>query len=158
VSKQNDISSSEIKQKIFRYCAYQERCHLEVRNKLYEWGVSKTAGDEIISDLITQGFLNEERFARAYTGGKFRTKSWGRMKITHALESKGLTPNCIRSGMQEIDEKEYLKTLKELILKKTEQIIGENPYVKNDRVAKYVIQKGFEPELVWKVIKEQNQR
>jgi len=157
VAEQNDFPSSEIKKKIFRFCAYQERCHLEVKNKLYEWGVSKTAGDEIISDLITQGFLNEERFARAYTGGKFRTKSWGRNKIKHSLESKGLTSNCIRAGMQEIDDAEYLKTLKELILKKAEQITGENPYATNDRIAKYVIQKGFEPELVWKLIKEHNE-
>ena len=129
---------------------------MEVRNKLFEWGVPGSSRDEIISELITQGFLNEERFARAFTGGKFRIKSWGRIKIAHALESKGLTPNCIRAGMQEIDESEYLETLKALILKKCEQINAENPYVLNDKVANCMIQKGFEPELVWKLIKEHN--
>jgi regulatory protein len=158
VARKNDFSTSEIKQKIFRYCAYQERCHLDVRNKLYEWGVPKTVGDEILSELITQGFLNEERFAKAYAGGKFRVKSWGRNKITHALESKGLTPNCIRAGMQEIDEAEYREALQELIQKKSEQIVAENPYVRNERIANYVIQKGFEPELVWRLIKEEHQR
>ena len=154
--KKDKLNPADIRQRIFRYCAYQERCHSEVKNKLYELGASRTDIDEIITELITGGFLNEERFARAYAGGKFRLKSWGRVKITHALEAKGLTANCIRSGMQEIAEPEYEETLQELIQKKLEQTAEENPYIKREKVANYVIQKGFEPELVWKLLRERN--
>jgi regulatory protein len=158
VQKKKDQSSvSEIRQKIFRFCAYQERSHLEVKTKLFELGASRNESDEILSDLITQGFLNEERFARAYAGGKFRIKSWGRIKISHSLEAKGLTANCIKAGLKEIDEESYLKTLRELIKKKASQIEEGNPFVKRDRIAKYMIQKGFEPELVWTTLKTEIQ-
>jgi regulatory protein len=154
LKKKEQLTPAEIRQKIFRYCAYQERSHLEVKNKLFELGAGRSESDEILTELITQGFLNEERFAKSFAGGKFRLKSWGRIKISLALESKGLTKNCIKSGLSEIDEESYQKTLLDLVDKKSEQIVEKNPYVKRDKVANYLIQKGFEPELVWKVVKE----
>jgi regulatory protein len=147
-------SPAEIRQKIFRYCAYQERSHQEVRNKLSELGADKTDSEQILSELITQGFLNEERFARAYAGGKFRLKAWGRLKIRLGLESKGLTAYCITAGLSEIDEETYQKTLVQLIQKKAEQTSSANVFIKRDKVAHYVIQKGFEPELVWRLVRE----
>jgi regulatory protein len=140
--------------KIQRYCAYQERCHQEVKNKLFEFGLYSDQVNEIISELITTGFLNEERFARAFVGGKFRMKKWGRIKIVNELESKGVSANCIRLGMQEIDENDYQKILSEILLKKNEVIAEENLFSKRDKLSKYAIQKGYEPENVWKTIKQ----
>lgn len=148
------FNPSEAKQKIYRYCAYQERSHQEVKDKLYEYGLHKNEVDEILSHLITEGFLNEERFAKAFAGGKFRIKQWGRIKIVNALEARGLTKNCIKSGLKEIDDASYLETLTELIQKKASLVIEENAFAKRDKVATYAIQKGFEPELVWRVVKE----
>lgn len=147
------LSPAEATQKIYAYCAYQERAHQEVKSKLFEYGLYSSEVDEILSHLITEGFLNEERFAKAFAGGKFRIKNWGRIKITHELEARGLTKNCICSGMKEIDEGDYLDTLQTLILKKSEQLDGD-PFTKRDKLAKYAIQKGFESELVWKYIRE----
>ena len=144
------LSPAEAKQKIYAYCAYQERAHQEVRNKLFEFGLSAEEVGEILSHLITEGYLNEERFAKSFAGGKFRIKNWGRIKIIHELEARGLTKSCIRSGIQEIDEADYLKTLQELLVKKSVHLKGENSLVKRDKLAKYAIQKGFESELVWK--------
>ncbi len=143
----------EAKQKIFRYCAYQERCHSEVRNRLYTYGLYRHDIDTIISGLITEGFLNEERFAKAFAGGKFRIKQWGKLKIQIELELRGLTKNCIAIGMKEIDDANYVKTLEELIIKKQSQLDGENTFVLRDKIAQYVIYKGYEPELVWSTIK-----
>jgi regulatory protein len=143
----------EAKQKIFRYCAYQERCHSEVRNKLYEYGLFRPDIDNIISGLITEGFLNEERFAKAFAGGKFRIKQWGRLKIQIELELRGLTKNCIKIGLKEIDDADYLKTLEVLIAKKRSQLDEENTFVLRDKIAQYVMHKGYEPELVWTTIK-----
>lgn len=147
------LSPAEAKQKIYAYCAYQERSHQEVKSKLFEYGLYGSEVDELLSHLITEGFLNEERFAKAFAGGKFRIKSWGRIKIIHELESKGLTQNCIRSGMKEINEDEYLETLQALLQRKSEQIDG-NAFIKREKLAKYAIQKGFESELVWKYVRE----
>lgn len=148
------ISSSEALAKIYRYCAYQERCHQEVKNKLYEYGLYSDEVDELISRLITEGFLNEERFAKAFAGGKFRTKKWGRLKIQHELESLGLTKNCISRGLKEIDAADYNKTLYDLVKKKSRQTMDQNLFKKRDKVARFVIAKGYEPELAWQVTKE----
>lgn len=144
----------EARSKIERYCAYQERHHQEVRSKLYSYGLFQNDVEEMIASLIVSGFLNEERFAKAYAGGKFRMKKWGRMKIENALQSKGISPNCIRSGLKEIDEKDYLSTLRELLQQKWDLIPEPNIYVRRDRVSKYAIAKGYEPERVWQMIRE----
>jgi len=148
------FTPAEIKKKIYHYCAYQERSHQEVRNKLFDLGLFSNEVDELLSHLITEGYLNEERFAKAFAGGKFRVKNWGRNKIVQELEAKGLTSNCIKTGLKEIDEADYLKTLESLITKKEGLVEEENAFVKRDKLAKYAIQKGFEPDLVWRVIKE----
>jgi regulatory protein len=146
-------SAQEAKEKIQQYCAYQERSHKEVRNKLFSYGLYSGDVEEIIVHLITAGFLNEERYAKAYAGGKFRMKKWGRIKITHALEANGLTSNCIKSGLKEIDSEDYEKTLRDLLEKKSTQYEEENIFIKRDKLAGYAIQKGYEPELVWKTLR-----
>src|SRR3954468_24400564 len=87
--------------KIYRFCAYQERSHQEVRQKLFDLGLYASEVDELLSQMISEGFLNEERFAKAFAGGKFRMKRWGRIKIVNELEARGLTKNCIKAGLKE---------------------------------------------------------
>lgn len=139
--------------KIYRYCAYQERSHQEVKNKLYEYGLHSSEVEETISRLISEGFLNEERFAKAFAGGKFRIMKWGKHKIERELQAQGLTKKCISIGLKEVDDSDYRKTLKALIRKKSELIHEENTFKKKDKVARYVIGKGYEPELVWEMVK-----
>jgi regulatory protein len=148
------LTTEQAKQKALRYCAYQERSHQEVKTKLYEMGLYSSEVDELLTYLITEGFLNEERFAKAFTGGKFRIKKWGRIKITHALESKGLTRNCIRIGLKEIEEEHYYQTLTELLKSKIAELDESNIFALRDKASKFGIQKGYEPDLVWKVLKE----
>ena len=112
-----------------------------------------SAVDELLSYLITEGFLNEERFAKSFAGGKFRIKQWGRIKIVHALEHKGLTKNCIRIGLKEIDESDYHDTLERLLTSKISQLDDSDKFLVKDKASKYAIQKGFEPELVWEILK-----
>lgn len=144
---------AEAKAKLYRYCAYQERSHQEVKDKLYSLGLHRSDVDDIVMQLITEGFLNEERFARAFAGGKFRMQHWGRIKIQHELEARGLTANCIRAGLKEIDEQDYLRTLIDLLTKKDAQLTDDDMFVRRDKLARYMIQKGFEPELVWREIR-----
>jgi regulatory protein len=148
------LTPQQARDKILRYCAYQERSHSEVKNKLYEFGLKRDEVDELLTYLITEGFLNEERFAKAFAGGKFRMKKWGRLKIIHALEGKNISKNCIKSAMKEIDEDEYREALRKIISDKSEMLDSENVYVLRDKIAKYAMQKGYEPELLWQVLKE----
>lgn len=148
------LTPQEAKERIQRYCAYQERSHAEVKDKLYGYGLHRAQVEEMLVNLITDGFLNEERFAKAFAGGKFRTKKWGRVKIAHSLEAKGVSGNCIRIGLKEIDESDYLRVLKQLLKEKCARLTAENVYVVRDRLSKYAIQKGYESELVWKEVRE----
>lgn len=148
------ITPIEAKGKIQRYCAYQERSHQEVRNKLFSFGLYSSEVDQLLTDLITDGFLNEERYAKAFVGGKFRMKKWGRIKIVNALEAQGLSKNCIRIGLKEIDSNDYITVLESILQKKAAEIEAENVFVKRDKLSKYAIQKGYEPDLVWKILKE----
>lgn len=152
--QRKSLTFEQAKQKALRYCAYQERSHQEVKNKLYELGLRTSDVDELLSYLITEGFLNEERYAKLFAGGKFRVKHWGRIKIVHALEGKGLSKKCISIGLKEIDEDDYVKTLEKLIASKVEELEGEDKFVVRDKASKYAIQKGYEPELVWKILKD----
>ena len=153
-SEKKKLTPQESLVRIYRYCAYQERSHQEVRSKLFEYGLHAGEVDELMARLITEGFLNEERFAKAFSGGKFRIKKWGRLKIQRALASRGLTENCIARGMKEIDGTDYNKALKEILKKKAKQLDERNPFKKRDKVARFAIGKGYEPELVWDIVKE----
>ena len=147
------LTSAQAYPKIRHYCAYQERSHKEVRNKLFEYGLYASEVDELLTQLITDGFLNEERYAKAFAGGKFRIKKWGRIKIVNELESSGVSQYCITKALKEITEDDYLKTLHELLNKKADLLHAETPFEKRSKLARYAIQKGFEPDLVWPAIK-----
>ncbi len=141
----------QVRKKIYRYCAYQERSHQEVRNKLYKWGLSAAQINSLLAQLIAEGFVNEERFARTFAGGKFRMKKWGRLKIIRELEARNITPNCIALALQEIDDADYRHTLRELIQK---QLLTwgksiTDRFVLRNRLSRYLMQKGYEPDLVW---------
>ncbi len=140
--------------KIQKYCAYQERSHQEVKYKLYSYGLYSGDVEELLSRLITENFVNEGRFAKAFAGGKFRIKKWGKNKIEHKLESLGLTKNCISRGLKEIDSTDYTKTLRSLIKKKEIEVSEKNPFAKRNKVARFAISKGYEPELVWETVKD----
>jgi regulatory protein len=135
------------------FCVYQERCHQEVRDKLYEWGLHSNEVEAIISQLISDSFINEERFAKAYAGGKFRIKQWGRIKIRIALKQKKISDYCIRKGLAEIDGDEYIQTLQKVIADKSRTVSEKHPQKRNYKLAQYAMSRGFEGDLVWEVLK-----
>ncbi|CAN5298130.1 regulatory protein RecX [soil metagenome] len=136
-------------QKIKGYCAYQERCHAEVKDKLYGYGLHKSDVEPIISQLIEENYLNEERFATAYAGGKFRMKQWGRIKIKMSLKQKRVSEYCIKKALQSIDEAAYIKTLHKLAEQKRKALKGEkNIWIKKKKLQDHLLQKGFESDLI----------
>ena len=131
------------------YCAYQERCHSEVRDKLYGFGLNKTEVEQIIGTLIEENYLNEERFAIQFAGGHFRSKKWGRVKISHALKQKQVSPYCIKKALKQIDEDDYIKTLQQHFNAKLKTLKSEkNLFIKKRKLQDHLIQKGFETDLI----------
>lgn len=125
-----------------------------MRFKLVELGVYGDDLEEIIGFLIQDNFLNEERFARVYTGSKFRAKKWGRNKIEKALKAKKVSEYCIRIGMQEIDAEIYDQVLRQILMDKIDKLNKGSLFEQTNLAARYAIQKGYEPELVWNHIRQ----
>jgi regulatory protein len=154
LQRKQQFSKEQALQKLRHYCAYQERCHAEVKEKLYSFGLRKQMVEESIAQLIEEDYLNEERFAIQFAGGKFRMKQWGRVKIKHALKQKQVSTYCINRAMKELDAEDYEKTLHKLAKQKWGTIKGEgvNGFVKMAKTTDYLLQKGFESELVREAI------
>ncbi len=144
------LTKEQAFQKAKHYCGYQERSHYEVREKLYALGMHKQQVEELISQLIEENYLNEERFAIEFAGGKFRMKQWGRVKIKYELKQKKVSEYCIKKAIKQIDEDDYLKSLNTLARKKWNSIKGEgvNHFVKMSKTTTYLMQKGFESDLI----------
>lgn len=147
------ISAADALKKLQRYCAYQDRCHAEVRSKLLDLGVYGDTLEQIMAELITDNFLNEERFARSYARGKFNIKKWGRSRIKQELKKRKITDYCIRKAMEEIEEADYEKTLHQLLEKKASQMEDPFSFQNKAKIAAFLIRRGFESKLVWEAIK-----
>lgn len=147
-NKPKIFSREQAKLKAESYCAYQERSQYEVRNKLYEWGLHQKDVEEIISELIDQNFLNEERFTIAYTLGKFRIKGWGKLKIKQGLKLKGVPDKMIAKSLNAIDMEDYLSKLELLLEKKSKTITEKDPFKRRYLLSRYAAGKGYESELI----------
>lgn len=152
------IGKKEAQAKAEHYCAYQERSQYEVRGKLIEWGCYGDDLEEVIVVLIDGNFLNEERFAKAYAGGKFRMKQWGRLKIKQGLQLKKISSYCIKKGLETISDEDYEQTLLHLLEKKKGEISEKNPLKLQYKLAAYLQSRGFEPELVWALINAEKKK
>jgi len=148
------LSKEEALKKIKNYCNYQERSHKEVKEKLYTFGLFKADVDEIIANLIEDNYLNEERFARLFAGGKFRMKQWGRKKIQYELQQKGVNKLNIKLGLKEISDEQYLAVLQKLAERKWKELSGQQHLVRQSKTNAYLLQKGYEQHLISGIINQ----
>jgi regulatory protein len=138
--------------KMQSWCAYQERCQQDARNKLYELGMWTEAVENIIVQLIEDNFLNEERFAMTFARGKFSIKKWGRIKIKQELKQKRVSDYCLKKALQQIDETEYMNTLKKIMESKRKLIKEPNKIKLQYKLMNYALSKGYEKDLVFDVL------
>ena len=143
----------EAKIRAGHYCAYQERTQQEVRDKLYNLGLYSEEVEEVLTELIVENYVNEERYAKSFAGGKFRVKQWGKGKIKFELKKRKISSYCIDLALAEIADEEYEEAIKQLIQKKAASLVGDEFIIKN-KTARYVIGKGYEPEIVWSTINQ----
>lgn len=148
------LTKEQAFQKVKHFCGYQERCHSEVKEKLFSLGVGKMERDEIVAMLIEENYLNEERFAIAFAGGRFRIKQWGRIKIRSELKKRRVSDYCINKALKQINDIEYLQTMKKLADKYSSSLKEEAEIIRKKKTIDYLMQKGFEGELVYRLVKE----
>ena len=153
--KQQNFTPQQALPKLKQYCSYQERCHAEVKEKLFTYGVYKNDADEIISKLIEENYLNEERFALMFAGGKFRIKHWGKVKIKNELKQKGISDYCLKKALAAIDKDAYQKTLYKLAELKLKTLKSEkNIFIKKRKLQDHLLMKGYEADLVRTIVND----
>lgn len=143
-------------EKMKNWCAYQERSQQEVRFKLFELGVKNNDAESIITSLIQENFLNEERFAVAFAGGKFRIKKWGKVKIRLELKQRKVSEYCINKALKQINESDYFSTLEKIIEKRQKEEKETNKIKRQYKLIKYAMSRGFEQDLIMDVLNNIN--
>lgn len=154
--KQLKLTPNQARLKAQQFCAYQERAQQEVRNKLYNWGLYTNEVEEVIADLITENFLNEERFAYAFTSGKFNIKAWGKLKIKQHLKQKMVSPRLIKEALENIDNDAYYNKLEGLLEKKAAILKENDPFKRKNKLAQYAAGKGYESDLIFDILNNNN--
>jgi len=150
-----NIGPEKAFQKIRQFCAYQERNHHEVKDKLYGYGLYKEQIETLISQLIEENFLNEERYAIAFAGGRFRIKDWGKVKIKYEMKKNQISDYCIKKALLTIKPEEYRQKLQKLFEAKLKTVRAEkNIYNKKRKLQNYLLQKGYESSLISELLQE----
>ena len=152
--RQKTYTVDQAIERLKNYCAYQERCHQEVKNKLKEMGMIPEAIDLIVTTLIRHDFLNESRFAKIYTRSKFNLKSWGKNRITSELKKREISKFNIDVSLKEISESEYESVFNALAEKRLSQLKETNKYKKRKKLADYLLYRGWESHKVYSKVKE----
>ena len=142
----------EATERIQSFCAIQDRCQWEVEKKMKEWEISDEIIENILTNLILDKFVDEQRFSESFSRGKFRIKRWGKVKIKNELKIKKISKNCIDKGLLQIENKEYLEVLKYLYIKKRNSLKDTNQFIRKGKIAKHLQQKGFESNMIWELI------
>lgn len=147
-------TNKEVKQKLEFYCAYQERCHNEVIQKLRTMSIDSLTIDEIVVHLIQNNFLNEERFACAFVRGKNRIKNWGKIRIVNELKLRNISQYNITTALKEINTEEYLEAFHILSENHWQTISEKNSIKKRKKFCDFLLRKGYESNLVYEKVKE----
>lgn len=148
------LTPDQALQKIRQYCAYQERCHQEVSAKLFTYGLYRQEVDQLIATLIEEDYLNEERFAIQFAGGKFRMKGWGRSRIKNELQQRKVSDYCIKKALKEIPEDSYLETLDKMARVRWAGLKGEDKLSRLRKTQDHLLYKGYEWDLIKQTIKQ----
>ena len=146
------ITEIDLLNKMAKYCAYQDRCIDDLKKLCDKYELPVTLRKKITKRMISEGFIDEERYVRSYVFGKLRNNYWGKLKISFALKHKDIDDNLIQKVINEVEESEYEYLISDLIKKKSTSMREVDPYIRKNKIARFLIQKGFESDLVWKSI------
>lgn len=148
------LTPDQVLDKMAKYCAYQERCVKDVRDKLKTYDIPQEERDKILDYLLDNRFVNDERFAKSFVRGKINQSGWGLNKIRFHLRQKGIAKEIIDEALEQTDEEVYRQRLIDILKTKAKTVKAENDFEKKRKLAAYAIQKGFEAGVVWEVLKE----
>ena len=148
------LTPDQVLDKMAKYCAYQERCVKDVRDKLKTFDIPQEARDKILDYLLDNRFVDDDRFAKSFVRGKINQSGWGLNKIRFHLMQKGIAKEIIDEALEQTDEETYHQRLIDILKTKSKTIKSETDFEKKRKLAAYAMQKGFEGSLVWEVLSE----
>ena len=148
------LTPDQVLDKMAKYCAYQERCVKDVKDKLKTFDIPQESKDEILDYLLDNRFVNDERFARSFVRGKVNQSGWGMNKIRFHLMQKGIDKDVIDEALGQTDEETYRQRLVDILKAKSKTVKAETDFERKRKLAAFAMQKGFEGSLVWEVLKE----
>ena len=151
--KSQPLTPDQVLDKMAKYCAYQERCVKDVKDKLKTYNIPETEKTKILDYLLENRFVDDQRFAKAFVRGKINQSGWGVNKIRYNLMQKGIAKDLIDEALEQTDEEVYRQRLIDILKVKTKTIKAENEFERKRKLAAYAMQKGFEGALVWEVLK-----
>ncbi|HEY2722689.1 MAG TPA: regulatory protein RecX [Chitinophagaceae bacterium] len=150
------LTKEQALQKLRHYCRYQERCRSEVKDKLFELGVPAIEHDELLTELTDENYLDEERFAIAFTVGRFKMRQWGRKKISYELKGKRVAEGAIQKALEHVNENDYLQILRKLADEKYVSLKSDQHLIRKKKTINYLLQKGYEADLVKTLFENMN--
>jgi len=148
------LTPDQVLDKMAKYCAYQERCVKDVRDKLKTFDIPQAEKDKIFDYLLDNRFVNDERFAKSFVRGKINQSGWGLNKIRFHLVQKGIAKEIIDEALEQTDEEVYRQRLIDILRVKAKSVKAETEFEKKRKLAAFAMQKGFEGSLVWEVLKD----
>ena len=152
--QKKSFTVDEIKHKLEQYCVYQDRCHKEVEQKMFDYNLIPEAKEIILLHLMQHNFLNEERFSKSFARGKFRIKKWGKQRIVNELKFRNISTYNIKTALKEIDETDYIQSVYEITERRNEVITETNSYKRKKKLIDFLMRKGYETDLIYKVVNE----
>lgn len=148
------LTPDQVLDKMAKYCAYQERCVKDVRDKLKDFDLSQEEKDKILAYLLDNRFVNDRRFAECFVRGKINQSGWGLNKIRFHLIQKGIAKDIIDEALKQPDEEDYRQRLIDILKTKAKTVKAGNEFEKKRKLAAYAMQKGFEAAVVWETLKD----
>ena len=148
------LTPDQVLDKMVKYCAYQERCVKEVRDKLKTYDITQENRNKILDYLLDNRFVNDERYAHSFVRGKINQSGWGLNKIRFHLLQKGIDKDIIDEALSQTDEEVYRQRLIDILTAKAKTVKAENGFEQKRKLAAYAMQKGFEGDLVWEVLRD----
>lgn len=139
-----EITEQEAFLQLAALCAQAEHCQQEMRDKMRRWELDETVQNRVLSRLVKERYVDDERYARAFVKDKIRYNKWGRRKVQQALWQKRIDADIQQQVLDEIDENEYLDVLRPLLKQKRKSVKAASDYELNQKLVRFALSRGFD--------------
>ncbi len=129
-------------------CAQAEHCQYEMLEKMRRWELPDDAQARVLQRLISELYVDDERYARAFVKDKVRYNKWGRRKVEQALWQKHIADDIRQQVLDEVTDQEYLRVLQPLLKQKRKTVTARSDYELNQKLVRFALSRGFTYDII----------